>query len=494
MARQGLWISPNQFVEFAGVRPDSSLAQQIATRDKSIDFSSLLGYLPNPDPILKKLGMDQTVYEEVKADGNVSACISNRKAGVMSLKWAISRGKARTQQATFIEDLFNDLDLIKIIREILDAPLYGYRVMEIAWANINSRWIPTDVIGKPSRWFVFDDEGNLRMKTRLNIAGEIMPPEKFLVACHEASYDNPYGDALLSKCFWPMTFKKGGLKFWVVLAEKFGIPHLIGKHQPGAGREEINKLLDAMESLIQDAVAAIPNTASIEPLEAGTKSASSSLFKDLLTYCKSEISLVLLGQTLTTEVGERGSYAAAQVHSEIREDIVQSDKHLVESTLNDLIDRIIGFNFGDSAERPKFELYREDDVDKNLAERDNTLVGTGQLKFTRNYYKRAYGFADDEIIVDETPPAAQEFSEKAPKPDPQSALDEFTESLDPELQTIAQDLLQPVFDLVQSATSYDEMLNGLAALYPDLDTSALEEKLEKAMFLSESWGRLNAKG
>lgn len=491
MARSGLWVNPNQFVEFTGAKKNSTLTQQIATRDKSIDFSSLMGYLPNPDVILKKLGKDQLIYDEICADGHVSACITNRKAGVLSLKHAINRGKAKNKETEFIEDIFEDFDLIKIFREILDAPMYGYRVMEIDWTHINSQWVPKDLIGKPSRWFVFDDENQLRMKTRLNLAGEIMPENKFIIAAHGATYDNPYGDALLSKCFWSTTFKKGGLKFWVVLAEKFGIPHLVGKHQPGASSEEINQLLDAMEMMIQDAVAAIPNNAEIAPLEAGTKRASSDLFKDLLTYCKAEISLVLLGQTLTTEVGEKGSYAAAQVHGEIRADIVQSDKHLVESVMNDLIDRVIGFNFGPLAERPKFELYKEEDVDQALAERDKTLTDTGQVKFTKSYYKRAYGFTDEDIIVDETPPGTQarEFAEQTP---PVTAVDKLTDHIDPQLQTIAEELLEPVFQLVEKSGSYAEMLDGLAALYPDLDTEALEKNLTHAIFLAETWGRMKA--
>lgn len=497
MPRKGLWVTPTQFIEFAGVKNDGSLANQIATRDKSIDFTALMGYLPNPDYILRKLGKDQLVYDEIKADGNVSSCISNRKAGVLSLKWAVNRGKSRSNISTFIEDIFNDLDMVTIMREILDAPLYGYRPMEIDWMPKDKYWIPRNLIGKPSRWFIFDNDDKLRMRTRSDFAGELMPENKFIVPRHEASYDNPYGEALLSKCFWPVTFKKSGLKFWVILAEKFGIPHLIGKHQPGASKEEIDALLDALEMLIQDAVAAIPNNADIVPLESGTKTASVGLFKDLLTYCKSEISLVILGQTLTSEIGDKGSYAAAKVHSEIRADIVDSDKRLVESVFNELIDKIVMFNFGDKADRPKFELYEEKDVDSALAERDSTLAGTGQVKFTKTYYMRQYGFAEDEIIIDES----ADFQKTQPSlfaapaaVDPQEPIDELSDSLDDQQTKFAQELLKPVFELIEKAESYSQMLDGLAKLYPDLDTDALEKTLEKAVFLSETWGRLNARG
>lgn len=50
MAR-GLWVSPTEFVSFS--EPKKSLSEQIASRDRSMDFYGLRMYLPNPDPILK---------------------------------------------------------------------------------------------------------------------------------------------------------------------------------------------------------------------------------------------------------------------------------------------------------------------------------------------------------------------------------------------------------------------------------------------------------
>ncbi|UGD90289.1 DUF935 domain-containing protein [Escherichia coli] len=51
------------------------------------------------------------------------------------------------------------------------------------------------------------------------------------------------------------------MKFWLRFAEKFGSPWVIGKHPRGANDAEIEKLLDSMEQMVEDAVAAIPMTA-----------------------------------------------------------------------------------------------------------------------------------------------------------------------------------------------------------------------------------------
>ena len=46
-----------------------------------------------------------------------------------------------------------------------------------------------------------------------------------------------------------------------------------------------------------------------------------------------EISKAVLGQTLTTEIGERGSYAAAQAHNEVREHLAAADRPIVRGAI-----------------------------------------------------------------------------------------------------------------------------------------------------------------
>ena len=47
------------------------LVTVIATRAKAIDFWSFMHYLPNPDPVLKKMGKDISAYREILSDSHV---------------------------------------------------------------------------------------------------------------------------------------------------------------------------------------------------------------------------------------------------------------------------------------------------------------------------------------------------------------------------------------------------------------------------------------
>ncbi len=248
-----------------------SLAEEIATRKRSIDFYSLGMYLPNPDPVLKKQGKDITIYHELLSDAHVGACEDSRKSGVKSLEWEIDRGKAKSRQAKIIESCFKELDLPRILEEILNAPLFGYQVLEVMWEKVGNYILPKDIIGKPHEWFVFSEKNELRFRTKDNYNGEPLPEKKFILVRHKATYKNPYGFPVLSRCFWPVTFKRGGLKFWVIFTEKYGMPFLIGKQPRGTAKEETDRLADILEAMIQDAIAVIPDDASIEIKEAGGK-------------------------------------------------------------------------------------------------------------------------------------------------------------------------------------------------------------------------------
>lgn len=494
MNNKGLWINEKTFVSFTEKK--NSLTEEIATRKVAIDFYSLGLYLPNPDPVLKKQGKDIAVYKELLTDSHVGGCITSRKAGVKALEWSIDRGKAKSRQAKLIEDVFKDLDIDSITSEILNAPLFGYQVLEVIWQKVGNYILPKKIIGKPHRWFVFGEDNTLRLRTKDNTYGKPVPERKFLLVQHEADYENPYGFPALSRCFWPVTFKKGGLKFWVLFTEKYGMPFLIGKQPRGTGQQETERFADQLESMVQDAIAVIPDDSSVEILKSESR-ASSDIYNTLITYCDTQISITLLGQNLTTQVAS-GSYAATSSHMQVRKDVTDSDKKLCEKTFNKLIHWIFELNFDDS-EPPVFTMWEQEDVDKDLAERDEKVtisLEKSGLKLTKKYYQKNYGFEDEDI---EEINSSAEFAEgnrtlkKIDTFEDQHILDDAIDSITPEeLQAQMEGVLKPVINLINESKDYNKVMEKLVETYQDMDTKALENMLIRAIFISELWGKLNA--
>lgn len=484
---RGLWVSPTEFVQFG--EPRKSLSEQIATRERSIDFHTLGMYLPNPDSVLKALGKDIKVYRELRADAHVGGCVRRRKAAVKALEWGLDRDKAKSRVAKSIESIFADLDLSRIITEMLDAVLYGYQPMEVMWGKVGGYVVPVDIVGKPADWFLYDQDNQLRFRSRNNrIQGEELPPRKFLVPRQDASYDNPYGFADLSMVFWPTTFKKGGLKFWVQFTEKYGSPWIIGKHPRSATPAETDALLDNLEAMVQDAVAVIPDDASVEIKEAAGKTGSAEVYERLLHFCRSEVSIALLGQNQTTEANS--NRASAQAGLEVTRDIRDGDSAIVEEAMNTLIRWVCELNFSDGA-RPLFSLWEQEEVDKVLAERDEKLTRAG-AKLTPAYFKRAYNLQDGDLVEAAEPdvPAA-EFAEGEEAPD-QDTLDAALGALSVDaLDADAQTMLAPLLKRIADGAQPDELLGSLAELYPEMDASGLQERLTRAIFVAKLWGHLH---
>jgi phage gp29-like protein len=87
-----------------------------------------------------------------------------------------------------------------------------------------------------------------------------------------------------------------------------------------------------------------------------------------------------------------------------------------------------------------------------------------------------------------------EFAEpaSAPKFDDQTALDAAVDGFTPEeLQGQIEPILKPLFEFIESA-SLEEIQEKIAEVYPNLDTAEFEERVARAIFVSEVWGRLNA--
>ena len=109
----------------------------------------------------------------------------------------------------------------------------------------------------------------------------------------ESSYMNPYGNSLLAKCYWPLKFKNGGLRFWVNFTEKYGMPMLVGQYSRGASQDEVQKLADSLNNMTQDAIIVTPMDVKVEMKEA-VKSTSVELYRELIKHCNAEISKAIL--------------------------------------------------------------------------------------------------------------------------------------------------------------------------------------------------------
>ena len=465
------------------------LIRVIASRANAIDYWSFMHYLPNPDPVLKKMGKDISAYREILSDSHVGGCVRRRKAAIKGLEWRITpTGNEKTDE--ILTALFDRLPMSHIISQILDATLFGYQALEVMWESENGLLLPTAIVGKPQEWFVFDEENQLMLRTKDNRNGDLVPEKKFLLATQQADFLNPYGRADLAMCFWAATFKKGGFKFWLEFMEKYGSPWLVGKHPRQAQIHEIDELLDSMEKMLGTAVAAIPEDSSIDLKESASKGASSQVFDDFLRYCKSEIAIALLGQNQTTEA--EANRASATAGLEVTRDIRNDDASLVEGVFNQLLAWICELNFSVDTV-PTFELFEQESIDKLQAERDKLLTEMG-VGFTEQYIHRTYGFEQGDIVMQEISPNPSlqkrgtdkvDFAESIPK----SVIETIGEQLEMEGEAVVETWLHDIRDRLGQAESLEDFRNQLDSLIPELSYAEYGELLAWGSTAAQFAGR-----
>jgi phage gp29-like protein len=106
--------------------------------------------------------------------------------------------------------------------------------------------------------------------------------------------------------------------------------------------------------LVTCGVAAFPEGTTLEIKTDQSKGAATGNFSEFERYFNENISKVILGGTLTTDIGAQGSYSAAQVHNDVRNDIALSDRETLAEAHNDVLNKITKFNLGDDAVSPRF--------------------------------------------------------------------------------------------------------------------------------------------
>lgn len=474
----------------------TDLSQEIASRSRSMDLWVMGAMLPNPDEVLKKLGMDIKVYQTLKSDASVGGAIRRRKASVRAMERGFKQD-CNPKVKELLEKAFENLDMPNIIDNILEAPLLGYQPMEVMWDT--ATWLPIDVVAKPQHWFGFDNDNQLRLRTRENmLTGETLPPRKFLLPRKDASYVNPYGVADLSMCYWAVVFKKGGLKFWVTFAEKYGTPWLLGKHPRGSTQNDINKLLDSLDALFGDAVGVIPDDNSIEIKDAVSKNATTEIFEKLIDMCKGEINIALLGQNQTTE--SSSNRASAQAGLQVTEDIRDGDAQLVMQTLTKLARWIVDIHFGEDEYCPPYQLWEQEEVDDKKAKRDKELKGAG-ANFSNQYFTREYGLEDGDLLPQtpvsptNVPKFAERFAELQfgeVKPY-QDWADKTAGQLADTANPVIYDWLKRIKALLvaheREGKSLNEFGDSLLAEFSELPTDELAKVMELGLLAGELAGR-----
>ena len=156
-------------------------------------------------------------------------------------------------------------------------------------------------------------------------------------------------------------YKRGNMADWARFCNIFGLP--IREYTYDAGDEEARRrLLADARRQGTNAVYIHPRESSLNLIESGNKSGSSELYRTFTDYWDSQISIRVLGNTLTTDAKETGTQALGTVHQDEENSMNDEDREFILDVLNYEMTEIFTA-LGYDATGGKFVYAKKDKVD-----------------------------------------------------------------------------------------------------------------------------------
>jgi len=363
------------------------LMTEIAPISKSTDaWSRFVGDIMfNPDRVLSSTharGEGFDFYQKMlDTDPQLASCVRSRKKAVLNKPWEIVPASDKRRDhliAEFVREAFNFRRQRESWYELMDVIPKGMSVSEIMWDGTDpNKVMIADLKGRNPNRFVFDVDGNLRLKTATNPwQGEELPPQKFIYMRNEPFAENPYGNAALKEVFWYYYGKKNAIKFWMMYMERFGSPHLKVTYPSGASDAD-KAMIETIINTWQNATGVkVPEGFVVEFLEAIRRGDAGYL--SYIQYCDEQIAKSIHGQTLTSGEGRRvGSLALGEVHQETKYEYTADDCELLMDAMNhQLIPWLVDFNFAGVTDYPELVIHYEPDEDLTEAAKRDEIIFT----------------------------------------------------------------------------------------------------------------------
>ncbi len=310
----------------------------------------------------------QLAEEMEERDTHYLSVLGTRKRALSQLRPSVedpAKGKAGAKVKEAVEALVSEPEFAEMLCDLTDAFGKGYSAVEMVWREEDGLWKPAYVWRDP-KYFTSDyvSRDELRLQVLGTIDGAALAPGKWIVHTPGIKSGIKIRGGFARLVAWYYLFKNYAVKDWASFLDVYGMPIRVGKYHPSATPDERRKLLQAVMQIASDAAAIIPESMMIEFLEVkGAGSGTSTPFEQMARFCDEQMSKVILGQTMTVENG--GSLAQAQVHNQIRIDILQDDARQLANTINSwLIEPFVALNFANAelAPRVSFPVAEPQDV------------------------------------------------------------------------------------------------------------------------------------
>ncbi|MEE8112984.1 MAG: DUF935 family protein, partial [Nitrososphaerales archaeon] len=347
----------------------------------------------SPDILLQRRGFK--ILQRMAQDDQIGQAIEAKKTMRLStgVEWEPANDSPEAEtHARFME--FNTTDCLKgsfnkALRDIMGALNLGHSITEINITEIKSGEF-TGKLGlqslkskNPIDWNIdVDDFDNIKedgiVKVTAPDIGTRLPYDKFIVYSFRPQYEDVFGTSnyrILYDLWWlKHIFKRA----WGVFGERYGVPVGVAKYPKSFKKPAQESLFALMKAIKTETNVVVPEGVEIAFAEARSRG---EFFNVSIRLINEQITKVILGQTLTSSQGDKGSQSLGSVHFDILAmELDELGVDLGENINEQLTKPMIDINFAGVTEYPKMvfpSMVPEDEmplVEKFLSAMDKGIV------------------------------------------------------------------------------------------------------------------------
>lgn len=319
-------------------------------------FRSLVAALDDTQDWLSDIRQSTAIFTEMLGDARIGSLVENRQDKVLRLDMGQIDGKDERINKAY-RDAIDYNKQQKLGLQLLNALPNGIAVSEVVWEKKGGLFVPVDFVPVPRSLIHFPlintEDRYTPYLTSLN--KPLNDPYKFIVHRNDRGTGSVWGMSILRSVYWPWQFKKLGFKFWVMAAERIGVPSVLAIFEAKTDVEtqkRANILADILAQIRSGSSLALGNVKDVKYLNA---EGAIKDFDVLIAVCNTEIAYGLTGQSLTTNEAQYGTRANAVLHDDTFAAVVGKDAQNLQYSMQTLYNWFAELNFP-GCEPLKFEI------------------------------------------------------------------------------------------------------------------------------------------
>jgi phage gp29-like protein len=318
----------------------------------------------------------------IEVDGHLRGLVGGRIESVSGADWTLKAGRqdrpSELAAAELEERLRNHLGFREFIEHHLEAPHYGVAASNTLWDLDEALVVPIEFRNAAHRRLASpsaEEAGEIWLVNGTTTR-DLVALEPGLWAVSRYRGRNPWAAGLMRTAAWWAMFKRWSVRDWQVFAEMFGLPLAIGYYEEGASLESRRALEDVVSAIGEDGYAVLSNLTELVIKDTARSGDSSTGYPHIAALAEAQMSKLIAGATLTTDVGGKGSYALGTVHESRAYNLARADARRVEEMfVRDIGRWFCEWNGFDRAAPPRLKIQ----ITRDNLERAQVLEVIGQV-------------------------------------------------------------------------------------------------------------------